>query len=321
MKANLVALQTEYDVVAPIAHRFIAELTKQLTELLTQNKIHLAAALESRVKTWSSLSEKLSRRTFKMSGIKDFNDLIGLRLILLFRRDLEHVESLLKETFQIISYEDTARRLTEDRFGYASVHYVIQLPDAWLALPTLRPMQGLKAEIQVRTIAQHIWAAASHVLQYKQETGVPIPLRRTIHRVSALLETVDLEFERVLAEKEVYQVSVPALEAIQPLDVISLEKILDSVFPPDNKDEVELYDELLHEILGLGIKTTDQLKGILVRHRKNALEADKERVATEKGNNYQFCEPDEIERVERGVYFTQTGLTRHALGCEFEQSE
>jgi ppGpp synthetase/RelA/SpoT-type nucleotidyltranferase len=28
---------------------------------------------------------------------------------------------------------------------------------------------GLRAEVQVRTTAQHIWAAASHKLQYKHE--------------------------------------------------------------------------------------------------------------------------------------------------------
>lgn len=60
-------------------------------------------------------------------------------------------------------------------------------------------MSGLKAEVQVRTVTQHVWAAASHVLQYKQEASVPLPVRRSIYRVSALLETVDLEFERVLS--------------------------------------------------------------------------------------------------------------------------
>jgi ppGpp synthetase/RelA/SpoT-type nucleotidyltranferase len=62
-------------------------------------------------------------------------------------------------------------------------------------------------ELQLRTLAQHIWAVASHKLQYKREASVPVPIRRSINRVSALLEMVDLEFDRVLLEREQY---VPA---------------------------------------------------------------------------------------------------------------
>ena len=76
------------------------------------------------------------------------------------------------------------------------------MPDDWLNVPTFREFKGLRAELQIRTLAQQLWAAASHKLQYKRESSVPYPIRRSIHRVAALLETVDLELERVLSERD-----------------------------------------------------------------------------------------------------------------------
>jgi hypothetical protein len=52
----------------------------------------------------------------------------------------------------------------------------------------------LKAEIQIRTVLQHAWAAISHKLQYKREDDVPAPLRRKLFRLSALFELADDEF-------------------------------------------------------------------------------------------------------------------------------
>jgi hypothetical protein len=78
------------------------------------------------------------------------------------------------------------------------VHFVVEFPEPWFVVPTIGPMRGLRAEIQVRTHAQHIWADASHILQYKKESSVAPKTRRDIHRIAALLETVDLEFEKVL---------------------------------------------------------------------------------------------------------------------------
>jgi putative GTP pyrophosphokinase len=60
-----------------------------------------------------------------------------------------------------------------------------------------QPYKDLFAEIQVRTVVQHAWATVSHSLQYKREADVPIPLRRRLARVSALLELADMEFSAI----------------------------------------------------------------------------------------------------------------------------
>jgi putative GTP pyrophosphokinase len=311
MKSSLKKLKVEYEALVPIANRFLDELLRQFKELLTENKIPLAAPIECRLKLWSSIEEKLKRKAWKLQSVKDLNDLIGVRLILLFKRDVERASQLLTAYFFVLKKEDAAKKLTEDQFGYTSLHYIIELPEKWLAVPSFRSMKGLRAEIQVRTMAQHIWASASHVLQYKQEIGVPMPLRRAVHRVSALLETVDLEFDRVLIEKENYKESLDTEDGSESLDVVSLEKILDSILPPENRDYSEDYAEVL-EYLGRHYKITtqSQVRQLLFKNLKAIIADDKEMVKAKRKDNFKACrDVDERERAERGIFYNHQGLT------------
>jgi ppGpp synthetase/RelA/SpoT-type nucleotidyltranferase len=322
MNAKTEKLKTEYEEIASTANRFLDELIKQIKELLAQQRIPLAAQIECRVKSWLSIEEKLKRKSLKLEGIRDLRDLIGVRIILLFRRDASRVARLLTDHFTLLDREDAGTRLTEDQFGYASLHCVIELPDEWLTVPTLKPLAGLKAEIQVRTMAQHIWAAASHVLQYKQEAGVPMQLRRTVHRVSALLETVDLEFDRVLAEKEKYRESLDVGDEKTILDVVSLERITDSVLPAENKDDWEDYSSLVGELRKQGIKTQEQARQLLLKHKQRLVAYDKKRVGDELKQDYSGCESDsDRERVDRGVFFTHSGMVRTAMEFETDEKE
>ena len=92
-----------------------------------------------------------------------------------FLTDLDKIDELIRSTFEVMSPEDTADRLGEAQFGYQSLHYTIKVPLIWLEIPTMADFGDIQAEVQVRTLAQHIWAAASHKLQYKNEASVPPP--------------------------------------------------------------------------------------------------------------------------------------------------
>jgi hypothetical protein len=176
-------------------------------------------------------------------------------------------------------------------------------------------MRGLKAEIQVRTIAQHIWAAASHDLQYKHEESVPLPVRRAIYRVSALLETVDLEFERVLEQRALYRDDVNVSKTTDTLNVDLLEKVLDSLLPADNKKDDEDYADLLTDFLYFGLDTVPKLQSLIEKHISKILEVDAEIV---KGKRKEYLVNEtHSERIAKGVYLTHAGLAREALLQEF----
>ena len=272
-------LKNEYDEKAPLYHSLCRELTTQLDELLKQADVSLAFPIDARVKTWDSITEKCERNALEPSSLGDIGDVAGLRLLVLFRRDLDNVRQILDANFEILHFEDTANRLGEDQFGYGSMHFGVRPKEAWLELPTLRRLQGLEAEIQLRTASQHIWAAASHVLQYKRESHVPGPVRRSINRAAALLETVDLEFERVLAEREEYveTSATPGAEAVLDTDLLRI--VLDEILPAQNKTDDEDYGELLDELDYFGVKTAGQLESTFEKH-KNAIERADEEAAS-----------------------------------------
>ena len=313
---SIEALKTQYSECAGRANRLRETMTVQLGELLARDRIALGVPMESRVKSWESIEDKLERKGLSITDINALDDLIGLRLILLFRSDLDTVNRLIAQTFDVLSSEDTARRLNEAQFGYQSQHYILRIPSSWQAIPSMADLRELKVEVQVRTLAQHMWAAASHKLQYKQEKSVPPPLRRTIHRVAALLETVDLEFDRVLVERKEYEESgIPALEGSEPLNVDLLASILGDLFPPQNRKDEEDYGELLSDLDALSIRTSDGRKSLLQKHRNTAIDQDKREVAKRKRSG-RFTGTSE-ERIRRGVFYSHCGLTRKVLLEEF----
>lgn len=299
---GIASLQSDYERVRRRADRLCVALVSEITHLLSKNEITLGVPIEARVKAWPSIEEKISRKSLVLGEITDLDDLVGIRLILLFRRDLEAVNSLLQQSLYIRSAEDTALRLTDAQFGYQSQHYVAEIPQAWLSLPSYADFGGIRIEIQVRTLAQHIWAAASHKLQYKHEASVPLPLRRSIYRASALLETVDLEFDRLLQERNVY-VSVQ-LEDEGPdaaLNVEIVDAVLGEVLPEQNRQYTENYDELLKDLNHFGIDNANKLRELLRKHKDSILAEDRKHAVGE-GEDF---------------YFNYVGLAREGLRQEF----
>lgn len=154
--------------------------------------------IESRTKTLDSVQEKILRQDKHYRyPLHEITDFVGLRLICYYLEDIDKVGEVLKNTFSIDWKNSVDRRhlfQSADRFGYQSVHYVIEIGDKLGQKADWKPFKGLKAEIQVRTVLQHAWAAIEHSLQYKAEYGVPRALRRRFHRLSALLDLADEEF-------------------------------------------------------------------------------------------------------------------------------
>jgi putative GTP pyrophosphokinase len=163
-------------------------------------------------------------------------------------------------------------------------------------------------------VAQHIWASVSHLLQYKTESSAPPSVRRSIHRVSALLETVDLEFERVLNERAAYVEHIANQSKSEQLNVDLLAKTLTELWPPQNKAIDEQYQELLTDLKHFSIETNAQLKELILRHRDDVLQEEAALLSRIKTSTGSWMPR---ERAEKGVYFTHAGLTRRALERQF----
>lgn len=321
---NMIDQHSLYLNELPDLNRLERQMCDQLNHLIKTWGLTLGVPIESRIKTWASITEKFKRKKIESQLLSEIGDLIGIRVIFLFQKDLDKFKEELVKIFKVIANEDTSIRLNVAQFGYRSQHYTIQIPDEWSTLPTMNGLSKYKIELQARTIAQHIWAAASHKLQYKNENSVPLPVRRSIHRVSALLETVDLEIARVLLERDSY-IEQQSLETqkYDALDVTNVEYILNKIYPAENKsNNQEPYAELLEDLQHLKINTRDEFESLISKHLEATMAADLEEVLQVRsepemrGNSQEDFE-ELIERNNRNVYFSHVGLARIALGKEF----
>lgn len=273
--------------------------------------------MEIRVKKWTSIENKLERKNLEIESILLLRDLVGVRAILLFLTDLDKIDELIRSTFEVPSSENTADRLGEAQFGYQSLHYTIKVPLIWLEIPTMADFGDIQAEVQVRTLAQHIWAAASHKLQYKNEASVPPPIRRAINRASALLETIDLEFERILEKRREYR-DIEILKGIDAaeLNVDILESMLRDRFPEANRsDGEENYSELLENLTALSVHTAADFDTILKGKYAATMEEERTQLSIVDPETGSIGSSEERHRA--GVYFTHVGLARVALAHHF----
>lgn len=121
-------LEAEYRGLAPLAETFCTEVGRQLSRLLTDSGGTLGVPIESRVKTWLSIAEKLERKELKLNSISALDDVVGVRLILLFKRDVDRTCAAIEQHFEVLDRYDTQERLREDQFGYSSKHFIVRLP-------------------------------------------------------------------------------------------------------------------------------------------------------------------------------------------------
>ncbi|MFR8711607.1 MAG: GTP pyrophosphokinase family protein [Anaerotignum lactatifermentans] len=264
------SLKEQYDQNMPTYKEFCDYFKKVCSCLLSEADIPYFE-LSFRIKTWDSILEKIERHQLRPQQIDEIHDIIGFRIITLFKRDVNIVCDIITQKLKILYYDDKSKTKSDDVFGYLSVHYEISLPDEWLNSPLFAKYKNIQTELQIRTFSQHVWAASSHLLQYKIESSVPAAMRRDIYRLAAVLEIVDNELENIRNFRDNYQLEVkklsqnenPMLPADTPLDSILLETILDRFFPHENKKNHEPFDNMLSELLAASIKTTGELEQLL----------------------------------------------------------
>ena len=195
----------------------------------------------SRTKTIDSFTGKIQREGKNYNNpIEEITDLVGIRIICYYLEDVDKVGEIIKEEFDI-DFEnsiDKSQTIDPDKFGYLSVHYIISLGNNRNQLREWKEFDGIKAEIQIKTVLQHAWAAIDHKLRYKSAIEVPKDLRRKLFRLSALLELADegfLELKNLTTNIEKYYADeVRRGDLNVDIDLLSLEAYFKSTHIIDN---------------------------------------------------------------------------------------
>lgn len=178
--------------------RFTTKICELCENLLDIHGIS-THSIVGRAKDIASLEKKIKREDKGYNDLEEITDLTGIRIITYFSDDVDRIAKLIEEEFVIDERNSVDKRsvLEADRFGYLSLHYVVELKEHQSGEEEQANFKNLKAEIQIRSILQHAWAEIEHDLGYKTEEKIPREIRRSFSRVAGLLETADIEFVNI----------------------------------------------------------------------------------------------------------------------------
>jgi len=190
----------DYRKLKPNLERLRLDVQAAMEGFLLKEDISVFS-VESRLKEEASISNKIERKE-TLKTVEDIHDLCGVRVICYYQDDVRAICNIIESEFDVIERENKRDTLEDNEFGYTSVHYIVSLKSEWLSHPQSRGLGGLRAEIQVRTMLMHTWAAISHKLLYKREADVPSQFKRQLNRLSALIELADEQFDAMKAGKE-----------------------------------------------------------------------------------------------------------------------
>lgn len=185
-------------------------LKESVTDLLYANFTEFF--VQNRVKEVNSSKNKLEKKQ-NDKFYKDITDISGIRIVLNRLSEMRKCIQLITTSYDIDYHNSNFNSLSFidlNEFGYSSSHLIIV-------------RNGIKTEVQIRTLSQHIWAVTSHDLSYKSPSKDSL-FERKLFRLSGLLEQVDVLIENLYENKAIS--SGINYDALKVLDYYSLQYFL-----------------------------------------------------------------------------------------------
>lgn len=218
--------------------------------------------VSSRVKSRESCLDKFDKRYRaeienkgeKYEIRKSISDLIGIRVICFYEKDVRDISDLLEKTLKAVAprkdrFEE--RDSSPNEFGYRAIHLNLGLSDDRSTLAEYRRFNDLVFEVQIRTVIQDAWSVLDHQLQYKGHASSR--LKRSINALAAVFEQADQNFAQIRGQVEVEQnearqkiiephatifptvpTEIDKKIANEPVDVISLNELIKQQIPEFN---------------------------------------------------------------------------------------
>lgn len=235
-----------------IYQNFAAEVEHQLKRILSEENISYNA-ITYRLKDEESLRGKIDRKNDKYSCLEDLTDIAGVRVITYYSDDVDRVADIVEREFCVDRENSIDKReaLEPDRFGYCSVHYVVGMSQERLKLREYQSFEGLKCEIQIRSVLQHAWAEIEHDLGYKNPVALPKQIRRNFSRLAGLLEIADKEFEEIRKFLSSYEKeATETLESESKDEDVEIDAILLKKLTEINTEIIEINSQI-EDMMGI----------------------------------------------------------------------
>jgi putative GTP pyrophosphokinase len=175
----------------------LAELTKEFNTNTELDKI-LQIVTEPRLKTASSLVEKAFYRKKSYSNpYDDITDKIGIRFVCLLLDNIEDISNIIEKneswSYSLDRDFEEEKKNAPTLFTYQSKHYVVSSKSNFKYQDS-KIYEGIKCEIQIRTLLQHAYCELAHDTIYKPKFCASHEIHRLMARSMALIETTDTIF-------------------------------------------------------------------------------------------------------------------------------
>jgi ppGpp synthetase/RelA/SpoT-type nucleotidyltranferase len=196
----------------PRYNEFGAVLKPRLIEAV--RPLGIPSVVSVRTKEIDSLLKKLilkADHTYMSLG-----DKLGARIIVKLKEHVPLVCDRIAMCFACGDFENKADKLRDNEVGYLSVHVDVGIPTDD-SIATLYPSEVWRAELQIRTMAQHWWSEIAHDSAYKSVTVIDRSLRRRFYILAGAIELADDEINRLEGEISALP-GVPELQILKALE-------------------------------------------------------------------------------------------------------
>lgn len=271
LSSHGLAARREYSHVRPEYEELATKVASILREAIRRRSLH-PHSITFRAKDLDSFEEKAAKpdpdeptKPNYPNPLSDIQDMAGVRVTTYFLSDVDVVDAIINEEFEILQRTDKSEALIkEDRFGYQSVHFIVRLKAPRTQLTEYKGIASRVCEVQVRTILQHTWAEIEHDIRYKSKVDIPPDIRRRFLNLAGLLEIADREFETIQREDErLRQEAEEKIAADNPRGVPitgpNLKLFLDKHMNPDARVSSWLYTFVARIAVAMGFDTLEQL--------------------------------------------------------------
>ena len=229
-------------------------------------------SIEVRAKALDSFADKASKPSplnpeepKYRDPLSEITDLAAARVITFLPGALAQVCTCIEKEFVVLEKTDKSEELMDEgKFGYHSIHYLVQMATDRVLLPEYKRFAGLTLELQVRTILQHAWAEMEHDIQYKSASVIPVAIRRRFIALAGMLEIADREFQALQEEDLALRVKArTSVEAghFSGVEITpdSLKAYLDKKLGADGRQTSFSYELTAQHLKKLGFASVQQL--------------------------------------------------------------
>lgn len=151
--------------------------------------------IKTRTKSPDSILKKLLAKECEISlkSIQEnLNDVAGIRVICPFIDDIYEVANMLtmQDDITVIKTKDYIQNPKSN--GYRSLHLILEVP---VFLSDRK--QGMKVEVQIRTIAMDFWASLDHQLRYKKSLKNAEKISEELKECADIISATDQKMQNI----------------------------------------------------------------------------------------------------------------------------